>query len=100
VTRDRPAPPIREARAKLTYGRPSLEILTEREREVLAGLARGLTNKQIACLLGISHRTIEVHRARLMKKLGVRSLSAVLEIAFAQRHKLPELAPLPDDARD
>jgi two-component system response regulator FixJ len=52
---------------------------------------RGLTNKQIGMLLGISHRTVEVHRARLMRKLGVSNLSGLLEIAFAQRDKLPDL---------
>lgn len=57
--------------------------LTEREREVLDGLARGLPNKTIAYDLGISPRTVEVHRANLMAKLEVRSLSDALRIAFA-----------------
>ncbi|KQX23281.1 MULTISPECIES: response regulator transcription factor [unclassified Sphingomonas] len=83
--------PFREARAKLARGRPSLDILTDRERDVVAGLVHGLTNKQIGSVLGISHRTIEIHRARLMRKLGVATLSALLEIAFAQRRKLPDL---------
>lgn len=57
--------------------------LTSREREVLEGLARGLPNKTIAYDLDISSRTVEVHRANLMAKLGVRSLSDALRIAFA-----------------
>ncbi|MGQ0588291.1 MAG: response regulator transcription factor [Sphingosinicella sp.] len=57
--------------------------LTVREREVLEGLARGLPNKSIAYDLGISPRTVEIHRANLMEKLGVRSLSEALRIAFA-----------------
>jgi len=57
--------------------------LTARERDVLAGLARGLPNKTIAFDLGISPRTVEVHRANLMTKLDVRSLSDALRIAFA-----------------
>lgn len=57
--------------------------LTAREREVLEGLARGLPNKTIAFDLDISSRTVEVHRANLMAKLGVRSLSDALRIAFA-----------------
>jgi two-component system response regulator FixJ len=65
--------------------------LSNRERDVLAGLVKGLTNKEIGLLLGISHRTVEVHRARLMRKLNVANLSALLEIAFAQREKLPSL---------
>lgn len=60
-----------------------LQALTAREREVLDGLAQGLPNKTIAYDLGISPRTVEIHRANLMTKLGVRSLSEALRIAFA-----------------
>jgi len=60
-----------------------LGALTPRERDVLEGLARGLPNKTIAYDLGISPRTVEVHRANLMTKLDVRSLSDALRIAFA-----------------
>lgn len=60
-----------------------LGALTGRERDVLEGLAKGLPNKTIAYDLGISPRTVEVHRANLMTKLGVRSLSDALRIAFA-----------------
>jgi two-component system response regulator FixJ len=57
--------------------------LTARERDVLKGLAKGHPNKTIAYDLGISPRTVEVHRANVMSKLGVRSLSDALRIAFA-----------------
>jgi two-component system response regulator FixJ len=60
-----------------------LAALTPRERDVLQGLAQGLPNKTIAYDLGISPRTVEVHRANLMTKLDVRSLSDALRIAFA-----------------
>jgi two-component system response regulator FixJ len=60
-----------------------LQALTPRERDVLAGLAQGLPNKTIAYDLGISPRTVEIHRANLMTKLEVRSLSEALRIAFA-----------------
>ncbi|MCW6530185.1 response regulator [Sphingomonas sp. MMSM20] len=60
-----------------------LGVLTPRERDVLDGLAHGLPNKTIAYDLGISPRTVEVHRANLMTKLEVRSLSDALRIAFA-----------------
>ena len=60
-----------------------LQALTGREREVLNGLAKGLPNKTIAYELGISPRTVEIHRANLMSKLGVKSLSEALRIAFA-----------------
>jgi len=62
-----------------------LQGLTARERDVLDGLAHGLPNKTIAYDLGISPRTVEIHRANLMTKLGVRSLSEALRIAFAAR---------------
>ncbi len=60
-----------------------LHALTPREREVLDGLAKGLPNKTIAYDLGISPRTVEIHRANLMAKLEVRSLSEALRLAFA-----------------
>jgi len=60
-----------------------LQVLTPREREVLDGLAEGLPNKTIAYDLGISPRTVEIHRANLMSKLEVRSLSEALRLAFA-----------------
>jgi len=60
-----------------------LQALTPRERDVLEGLAQGLPNKTIAYDLGISPRTVEIHRANLMSRLGVRSLSEALRIAFA-----------------
>ena len=60
-----------------------LGVLTPREREVLDRLAQGLPNKTIAYDLGISPRTVEVHRANLMAKLEVRSLSDALRLAFA-----------------
>jgi two-component system, LuxR family, response regulator FixJ len=60
-----------------------LQALTPRERDVLDGLAEGLPNKTIAYDLGISPRAVEIHRANLMAKLEVRSLSEALRIAFA-----------------
>lgn len=60
-----------------------LQALTPRERDVLDGLAKGLPNKTIAFDLGISPRTVEIHRANLMSKLEVRSLSEALRLAFA-----------------
>jgi FixJ family two-component response regulator len=47
------------------------EVLTERERQVLDLVMQGLHNRQIAAQLGISPRTVEVHKARVMEKLGV-----------------------------
>ena len=60
-----------------------LEHLTKREREVMDLLVDGDQNKVIAAKLGISPRTVELHRARVMEKLEVRSLSDVVRIALA-----------------
>lgn len=57
--------------------------LTPRELEVLEGLTKGYPNKTIGYDLGISSRTVEIHRANLMKKLDVFNLSDLLRIAFA-----------------
>ena len=56
--------------------------LSPREMEVLDGLVKGHLNKRIAYDLGISPRTVEVHRANLMKKVNVHTLSELLHIAF------------------
>ena len=50
------------------------EELTPREREVMEHVVAGLANKQIAAKLGISMKTVEVHRAHLMRKMGAGSL--------------------------
>ena len=57
--------------------------LTPREYEVLQGLVEGLRNKQIAYNMGISIRTVELHRVHVMDKLEAKSLSDVLKIAIA-----------------
>jgi len=62
--------------------RTNLDLLTGREREVLAGIAKGLTNKEIASELGISHRTVETHRESLMRKLGVRTVAGLTRLAL------------------
>jgi len=72
-----------EAVARAVAADVVLGVLTPRERDVLEGLAQGLPNKTIAFDLGISPRTVEVHRANVMAKLEVRSLSDALRIAFA-----------------
>lgn len=57
--------------------------VSTREREVLDGLLAGGSNKSIARDLGISPRTVELHRAHLMERIGARSLREVLQIAVA-----------------
>jgi DNA-binding NarL/FixJ family response regulator len=65
---------------------PSPDILTSREAEVLKYLAEGNRNKEVAARLGISPRTIDAHRASIMDKLHVRTLSDLVH--FAIRHKI------------
>jgi two-component system, LuxR family, response regulator FixJ len=60
-----------------------LALLSRREREVLQGLLAGLPNKSIACDLAISPRTVEIHRARVMDKMGARSLSELIRVSLA-----------------
>jgi len=71
------------SRARAEEAQVRLQALTRRERDVLEGLVRGHPNKTIAYDLDISPRTVEIHRANLMSKLGVASLSEALRIAFA-----------------
>jgi DNA-binding NarL/FixJ family response regulator len=59
-----------------------LEQLTRRERDVLGGVARGLTNKAIALELGISRRTVEAHRESLMRKLEIHSVAGLTRLAL------------------
>lgn len=67
---------MRAARAKIAG-------LSPREGEVLRGMIEGRSNKAIAADLRLSPRTVEIHRAKMMEKLDVRSLSEALRIAFA-----------------
>jgi two-component system response regulator FixJ len=60
-----------------------LAALSPREREVLQGLLAGLPNKSIAYDLAISPRTVEIHRARVMDKMGARSLSELIRMSLA-----------------
>jgi RNA polymerase sigma factor (sigma-70 family) len=62
-----------------------LERLTPREREVLEQAARGLHAKEIGAALGISARTVEVHKARIMEKLGVRNIAELVRFALAPK---------------
>ncbi len=56
--------------------------LTPRERDVLEQIAHGASNKEAGRTLGISPRTIEVHRARIMEKLGARNTADLVRIVF------------------
>jgi FixJ family two-component response regulator len=56
-----------------------MDSLTPREREVMGLVVAGKANKNVARELGISQRTVEIHRARVMDKMGVRSLSMLVQ---------------------
>lgn len=62
-----------------------LDTLSPREREVLEGLVAGLPNKTIAYDLSISARTVEVHRANLMARMGAHSVADLLRMVFVVR---------------
>ncbi|MFC3579284.1 response regulator transcription factor [Sphingomonas hylomeconis] len=62
--------------------RSALDRLTPRQRDVLAAMVAGNSNKQIAHLLSLSPRTVEVYRASMMSRLHVRTLAQTLYIAF------------------
>jgi FixJ family two-component response regulator len=68
---------LREARA-----RSRVQKLTRREREVLAGVATGLSNRLIGEQLAISPRTVEIHRANMLNKMGASHTSEAIRIAI------------------
>ena len=70
----------RSALQKNSLMRQRLESLTSREREVLRLLANGKPNKVMAADLGLQQRTVEIHRSRVMKKMGAPSLAALLRM--------------------
>lgn len=61
-----------------------LAELTDREREVLALIASGQTNREMAAELGISRRTVETHRENLMRKLEIHSVAGLTRLALEQ----------------
>lgn len=60
----------------------SLETLTPREREVMVAIAQGMTHREAGELLGISPRTVEVHKGRVMEKLGVKTLAELVRLSI------------------
>jgi FixJ family two-component response regulator len=61
--------------------RSAYDSLTHRETQVMASVVEGKLNKQIANDLGLSHKTIEVHRAHVMEKMGAKSLAQLVRMA-------------------
>lgn len=75
---------VQSVRAEDGAGSTLLSVLTPREREVMQLIAEGLSAKEIATKLGVSIKTAEAHRARLMAKLGVRKASLLVRIAIRE----------------
>ena len=72
----------RVSRVEANVVRERLNTLTPRETEVMECIVRGQANKVIAMDLGVSQRTVELHRARVMHKVGVRSLANLVHAIY------------------
>jgi FixJ family two-component response regulator len=72
---------VRQEYARLAELRRRVETLTPREREVMQHVIAGLLNKQIAAELGASERTVKIHRANVMRKMGADSLPDLVRTA-------------------
>ena len=77
-----PAMARHDAGSASRSARLDIEVLSEREREVLRLLAEGRRNKEIAELLGISPKTVETYRSRVMTKLGIDGLPGLVKFAI------------------
>lgn len=72
---------VRQQNYELVAIKKRSESLTNREREVFKLVVAGMLNKQIASQLGITEKTIKVHRARIMQKMGAQSLADLVRLA-------------------
>ncbi len=70
------------AKAREAVARSRIDRLTRREREVLQGVATGLSNRKIGETLAISPRTVEIHRANMLTKMGASHTSEAIRLAI------------------
>jgi FixJ family two-component response regulator len=75
----------RAARTEVDAVRRNLALLTPRETEVLNGVLAGRLNKEIAWDLGTAEKTVKVHRGRMMKKMGVRTVADLVRVVTEHR---------------
>ena len=80
---------LQQERTARALTETTLAVLTARERQVLAQIAAGRLNKQIAADLGTGEKTIKFHRGNLMRKLGVRSVADLVRLAERAGVALP-----------
>ncbi|MDE0855052.1 MAG: response regulator [Nevskia sp.] len=73
---------LREQLSSRSQIRSRFESLTPREREIAERLAAGDANKAVAIDLGLSERTVELHRAHVMQKMGARGLAQLVQMLF------------------
>lgn len=73
----------RDTASKRKSARERLTTLTQREQQVMLLVVAGKVNKEIATELNLSHRTVEIHRGRVMEKTGAGSLTRLIELAVA-----------------
>jgi len=81
---------LRQEREEMNELQKRLGALTPREREVFAYVAGGMLNKQAAFDLGVAEKTIKVHRARVMEKMGAESLADLVRFAEKLEIHLPK----------
>jgi DNA-binding NarL/FixJ family response regulator len=83
------SPPVQRELSELLRARSApprpMDTLTEREREVVQLVVKGLSTKEIARQLDISTRTVETHRANLMRKLNLKSVALLTQFAIRER---------------
>ncbi len=93
---------LRNKLAELARFRQRLATLTPREREVLEHVVTGELNKQIGAELGTTEKTIKVHRARVMQKMGAHSLAELVRLAeragLGTNSNFPAAKPNPTNA--
>jgi two-component system, LuxR family, response regulator FixJ len=72
---------------RLSQSFPGCDRLTRRERDVLSQITAAASNEETAKFLGISRRTVEVHRVHIMQKLGAKNSVDLARIVFSERRR-------------